>query len=323
MKKGLLFLCVMFLFSLFFVNGAFCQTLSDSEAEELLIQERATVNNGETNAGIDIQELFQSIQSQTGVKGRSTQWYSNNPNDFVAILGSKWKFTYTISSTYNDEITFGNTTTQLSGNLGLDCTDPSANFGAVFYTELPANLGGGYGYAASVTGYYLDDYYFFKVSGGVATGYYMYQVKSSGRYSSIYSMTGIRISGPTGNNSTNPPPVDTSTCKIMAKSMTIDSSTIPTTNDTVKFTVSAISDCSIPLYYYYSYAPNYGTDDYDQNSWVKVLDGTGFTASNTFSQKFTNPGYYVVVAWISPKMGLSNPINMIGSTVAVKPATGN
>lgn len=294
MKRGMLFSCVVILLSLFFAQGAFCQDITDAD------------------------EAINAIMSNLHDKGRASLWVSHSPDDFTPILGTKWGFTET-GGTTTTELTFGTSVMYASnGSAYITCTTKGGIEGKVIYSEWTSGIGGGKGFGAGISVEGVNMAWFFKISGQTASGYSCFEMTSLSYTSPLKAILGSKISDPEGNTSTNQPEVDTSTCKIMAKSMTIDSSTIPTTNDTVKFTVTAISDCTIPLYYYYSYAPNYGTDDYDANTWIKVIEGSGFTSSNTFSQKFTNPGYYVVVAWISPKMAISNPVNMIGCTVAVK-----
>lgn len=173
-------------------------------------------------------------------------------------------------------------------------------------------------FCVSITGSTMYQYFFFKVTGENASGDYGFKT-FSGYSSNYYSITGVRVLDSESDDSNNQPITDISNCKIMAKSLTLSASSIPTTNDTIAFTVNAVSDCQTTLYYYYSYAPDYGTEDYGKSDWVKMVpEGNGFTSNSTVFYRFPNPGYYVVVAWISPQMAASDPINMIGCTVPVK-----
>lgn len=314
MKRRMLFSCVLILLSLFFAQGAFCRILTDEEASALLQKEKALRQS--------MANYEKTEPRDAAAKIKPSSWYSRNPAEISPLMNSKWLFSYVFMypPEDNDPVYFGGTIRQTSdGFVYLSCSDQYDDTGTVFFRELPISPGGGYGYHVRIEGFMLSDNYEFKINpDGTASGYYYFQENDTGDYSRWCILKGTKIYGQSGNSSVNNTGVDVSRCKIMTKSMTIDSNTVPTTNDTVKFTVTAISDCTIPLYYYYSYAPNYGTDDYDANTWIKVIEGSGFTDSNTFSQKFTNPGYYVVVAWISPKMAISNPVNMIGCTVAVK-----
>lgn len=112
------------------------------------------------------------------------------------------------------------------------------------------------------------------------------------------------------------------TCRVTPKSLSIEGSSIPVAGSPVTFNVNAVSECSGSIYYYFSYAPNYGSDDYDSASgWVKMINSAdGFTSNSIISYTFNDPGYYVVVAWASPRRSVQNPVALIGATVPVNPS---
>lgn len=315
------FACIALVFIVFsFTHKSYAQELSDRDAESLINQEQSEIINGIVPVPVDNLDSLNAIHSKMGSHGRSSTTFSTNPADLAPLLGTKWQFTHKIgTSIFTDEITFKTVTTQVTSTAIVECTNQYDSEGIGTYGNL-TDLLGGYGFGVTISGVTLDHFYFFRISGDTATGYYNFKTKSTGTSSSTYSLTGIRISGPSGNITNSSDNIsDISNCKIMPKSMSISNNSIPTTSDYVNFTVNAISDCSASLYYYYSYAPDYGTDNYGQSDWVKMVSGgNGFSSNNSVSYKFPQPGYYVVVAWISPQMAPSNPINMIGCTVAVK-----
>lgn len=314
------FACIALVLIVFsFQHKSYAQELSDKEAESLISQEQSECINGTVPLPVDNLDSLNAIHSKMESHGRSSTSFSSNPADLAPLLGTKWQFIHKIgSSIFTDEITFKTVTTQVTSTAIVECTNQYDSEGIGTYGNL-TDLLGGYGFGVTISGVTLDHFYFFRISGDTATGYYNFKTKSTGTSSSTYALTGIRISGPSGNISDSSNNTDMSNCKIMPKSMSINNTSIPTTNDYVNFTVDAISDCSATLYYYYSYAPDYGTDDYGKSEWVKMVSrDNGFSSSNTVSYKFPASGYYVVVAWISPQMAPSDPINMIGCTVAVK-----
>ncbi len=105
-------------------------------------------------------------------------------------------------------------------------------------------------------------------------------------------------------------------CTAIPKSMTMDYTGIPVTNQAITFTVEGVSDCDTPLYYYFSYCPNYGESDYDANTWVNMRD-VFWSTDNSITYSFTDAGSYVVVAWVSTEEATPNPIQMVGATVTV------
>lgn len=115
-----------------------------------------------------------------------------------------------------------------------------------------------------------------------------------------------------------------SSCQIAPKSLYINISSLPVAGVPVQFAVSSVSDCPDSIYYYYSYAPDYGTDNYDPvNGWVKMTGGDGFTTNKTISYAFNQPGYYVVVAGMSSERAIPAIMPQIGTTLAVRSSSGS
>lgn len=109
-------------------------------------------------------------------------------------------------------------------------------------------------------------------------------------------------------------------CRATPKLMYLDITGTPKAGQPLMFSHNAVSECQGPLYYYYSYAPNYGTSGYDPvNSWHRMLPGDGYTTDNAISYTFNDPGYYVIVTWTSPEKTIQNPIALIGATIPVIP----
>lgn len=108
-------------------------------------------------------------------------------------------------------------------------------------------------------------------------------------------------------------------CRIIQKSFKIGVSSIPETGTPVTFNVEAASECGSGLYYNYSYAPDYGTANYDEeNGWIQILGGDGFSDSGSISVSFPARGYYVFVAKISTTREESEKTTIAGCTVAVR-----
>lgn len=110
-------------------------------------------------------------------------------------------------------------------------------------------------------------------------------------------------------------------CRVTPKMMSLDISDIPRAGSPVTFSINAVSECSGTVYYYYSYAPDYGTSDYDpQNGWVRMINSAdGFTTSNRISYSFPDPGHYIVVVWTSSQRAPQDPTALIGTTLPVNP----
>ncbi len=174
MKKELMACLTVFLFVLSFAQNSYCQEISDSDAEMLVNQEKSESINGAFAEPVEVQESIKAIQSQIGVRGRSNVAFSNNPADLIPLLGTKWQFSYKIgSSIYTDQITFQNTTGQLSSTVFVECTNQYGSSGIGTSGNMTELLGG-YGFGVTISSNILDDYYFFKISGGTATGYYSF-----------------------------------------------------------------------------------------------------------------------------------------------------
>ncbi len=105
-------------------------------------------------------------------------------------------------------------------------------------------------------------------------------------------------------------------CIVTPKSMTMDYTGIPTTNESITFTVEGESDCDSTLYYYFSYIGGYGTTAYATNSWENMRDVV-WSSDNSVTYSFSEAGSYVVVAWVSPTQSTPNPVPLIGTTVTI------
>ena len=200
-----------------FIGTAFTQNVSDIEAEELIKQERSLSEQGSTNRDISefspsyedlLNNLKEGLRKKERDRGNSRDvWYSKNPDDLKPLMGTKWKFTYTMIIDFNDTITFGtDIITDDDGNIGLACYDEYGTIGGVMYTDVPTL---GHAYGAIIFSYIIDKIYFFKISGNYATGIYMHKSHSTGEFSNPYPLTGIKISGPQAQ----PPAADAGTDK--------------------------------------------------------------------------------------------------------------
>ena len=170
--------------------------------ELLLIQEKllSQQNQFAGNSSIDLYDNLETLvkelhKGDTFASSFCDMWFSHNPLDLEPIKGTTWIFTFSIGTTsFSDTITFGNlVTTTSDGIVGIICNNEYYQKGAVFYSDL---IFGGRGFSVVISGSILDEFYHFNVSGNTAYGKYSHKVRSTGHYSNLYSMTGIKISGP-------------------------------------------------------------------------------------------------------------------------------
>jgi hypothetical protein len=218
----------------FFVllGKGFSQELSDNQANNLLNLQRylkaerleSQVNNEPQDIDEAINIIKNLINREEGITTSTAVWFSTDPNDLAPLKGTKWSFTYTIkgttSTTYTDTITFGSTVDSNSdGIVALYCENQYGVIGTVFYTDL---LQGGRGFGTVIKGTLLTEYYSFTVNGAIATGVYRAKINSTDEYTDLFSMTGLKISGP--NTTTS---VQSTTTTIPATTTTISGGGCP------------------------------------------------------------------------------------------------
>ncbi|OQY57442.1 MAG: hypothetical protein B6245_17005, partial [Desulfobacteraceae bacterium 4572_88] len=118
--------------------------------------------------------------------------FSSNPDDLKPLFGNIWEFTYTLSSTeYTDTLVFDTEVFFDEGDAALLYRNHTGTPGMVLYGGLPEVLGGGDGFQAITRDEDLDQYYFFKISGDTATGYWVGGI--NGEYTESYAMTGKKV----------------------------------------------------------------------------------------------------------------------------------
>jgi hypothetical protein len=186
------------------IGTAFPQNLTDIEAEELIKQERALSQQESTKRYIsEFSASYQGLlmgmvdelkKNKRDVGGSRYTWISKNPDDLKPLVGTKWRFTYTIIINFTHTIRFGNIILPTDeGFVGLDCYNENSALGAAMFTEMPYF---GRGYVALMPGYIIDHVYFFQISGSSASGFYMQRSHSTGELSNPYPLIGVKISGP-------------------------------------------------------------------------------------------------------------------------------
>jgi len=194
----LFFLGVVFFFG--FIGTAFSQNLSDIEAEELITQDRALSEQNSYNRDISefspsYEDLLNRIKEGLKKKDRDigssrNVWYSKDPDDLKPLMGTKWKFTYTmiiytIIFDFTETITFGTAiTTTDDGNVELVCYDKHGIMSHVVYMDMPTL---GHVYGTILYGSIIDSYFLFNISGNYATGKYMHKCHSTGEGASAVS----------------------------------------------------------------------------------------------------------------------------------------
>lgn len=180
--------------------------------------------------------LKQSIDSLGFSHDVFATWFSKDPDDLTPLKGTTWAFTYTIINTYTDTITYGtNIQTTSDGSVALACSSEYGT-GFVFYADLPQ---GGRGFATVIESYSLIEFYSFTIddNGNTATGYYAAKIKSTGQYSDLYPMIGIKKSGGI---------ITTSTTSTIPQTTTTTTSTIRPTTTTTSIPVPANNPPNTP-----------------------------------------------------------------------------
>lgn len=209
MNKKLVTCVALMVICLGFSVDALSQNVTNLEEEKTRLMRDATSDrNVSFSSDIDTHNLLNKIKKMYEQKNttlsessdpRATTWFSKDPADLEPLRGTQWKFYYMFTAgLQTDTITFSSSVvTATDGTVALVCVNQSGKSGAVFYTEFPAALGGGRGFSALIDWDPVDilNFYFFKVSGNSASGYYIFKI--FGTTSKTYSMTGTKVGGTT------------------------------------------------------------------------------------------------------------------------------
>ena len=104
--------------------------------------------------------------------------YSHDPNDFILVMGTVWKFNYTYYySNRTKYITCDNQIiTNFDKSIGLICTDGDSIGSILFCNFLPPVKGRGY-----VCGFHTSSnyqFYLFNIDGNSAIGNFIYYTQS-------------------------------------------------------------------------------------------------------------------------------------------------
>jgi len=123
----------------------------------------------------------------------------------------------------------------------------SGKFGAVFYSSFPSSLGGGRGFSALIDWKTIDllDFYFFKVSGSSAYGYYLFQLY--GTTSKNYSLTGKKQGGTTTTTTTSTTTTSTTTTSTTSTSTNASTTTTTSTNASTTTNPTSTSTTTLPI----------------------------------------------------------------------------
>ncbi len=151
--------------------------------------------------GIIVFILFFAVNAAAVVEESCS---SSDPEKIMPFAGTTWNFTYTVDGTaHTDTIAFASQTVTSEGKEILSCQNQDGLNGGLLYTEIPAELGGGCGFAIlisnTVSGEY--DYYFFKYENGAAAGYRLSE--KDGKQSATYTMSGVKVKDNAGCSSTD------------------------------------------------------------------------------------------------------------------------
>jgi len=199
MKKIISFTLITFIF---FFSYSICgigysQTISREKAEQMLKGEKAMLRNHDKNISL-LKPLVEVKEIKYNRAVSKKSWFSSNPKDFDVLISSKWIFNYAIVSIFTDTYVFDSIvqTDSSDGSVYLTCRDQYNDKGYVWYTELPSDVGGGYGYSIIIDGYSLRSFYFFKVDSPDSTdaeGFYQFKYLETDEYSDVYPMSILKI----------------------------------------------------------------------------------------------------------------------------------
>lgn len=93
-------------------------------------------------------------------------------------------------------------------------------------------------------------------------------------------------------------------------------------NSPIKFTVYAVNPCNGPVYYRFSYHPDYGTDKYDGTNW-KLMGTSEYIVNNYYTFNFPTAGKYVVVVWaVADVNNIGADVPLIGFTINIVDTEG-
>lgn len=210
--------------------------LSDEAAKIQEIQESYS-GFAADSAEINIDEAFIKVQETLEERGflEFLATFSTDPADLDPLRGTTWDFTYTIyTTTFTDTLRFGTTTqTTSDGAVALSARNQFNSSGAVFFVfDTPI----GQAFACAIEGITLINFYTFKVNGSSSTGRYQFRMIDTGEYSNVYSMSGVKIAGPTTTSSS----VITTTTSIPVVTTTTSSPVITTTTSIPGVTTTII-----------------------------------------------------------------------------------
>jgi len=163
------------------VDQAICGDSADQMAEKMLLRQRAIYEHKlDVQDKPEIGELLDALQNKAARDLKTATWYSHNPADVQPLLSRTWRFTYRIFIPFTDTLSFASTVSRTSnGTVGVMCNNQWSTPGAVFYSSWPSSIGGGRGFSGIVgrsSAWY--DYYFFRLVGSGATGWYCFSMGS-------------------------------------------------------------------------------------------------------------------------------------------------
>ncbi len=182
MKKRTI-LIITICFAVVFIGSGLASEVGDFEIEELLKKGRT----------LSFKKFSETGGKDSGKrKARSDTWFSSDPEDLKPLVGTTWEFTFTVIDTFKRKITFGTDIEKDDeDDVYLVCLNQhSGEVTLVYYTELPTQAGGGYGFYAIFANDEFTQIYTFKIKGNEATGT-LTAIPSSGM-AEDFPITGIK-----------------------------------------------------------------------------------------------------------------------------------
>ena len=294
MKKFTMFLMAAFL--MISNTQIFANELRDGDAriQEILTDDSEFAGD---KSEITIDEAVMNLKGASAESGFAEflATFSTDPADLDPIRGTTWAFTYTISTTiFTDTIRFGTTTQYASdGTVALTSRNQYGATGYVFFIY-DTQIGPAFG--SVVEGSLLIEFHTFQVNGTTANGYYGFKEISTGYYSSIYSMSGVRVSGPTTTTTTSTPVVTTTTSIDVVTTTTstpVVTTTIVPATYSISGTVSGDLRANISIKLTGTASKNTTTDQNGYYTFSDLAGGYYTITPNNENYDFDPPNYVI------------------------------
>jgi len=204
MKNKVILFAVVVVCFFGFISEGFSQDVNTLQADQLKklesISAKDNVSNPDPAAVTETVKAFK--EKSEGRNARTARTFYCGANDFKAVAGTTWEFTYNMTSaTFTDTIVIESSVkTDDDGDCYLSCydADDSGSLGRVYYTDRNEIGLGFWAYVLNSDGDFMQNYEF-SVSGNTASGLYYFYLPNDESYSDSYSLTGNKVNGGNGS----------------------------------------------------------------------------------------------------------------------------